>query len=134
VIFVRNNSGSDFQDRYDGIDHVFPDGKLVECSIEAARHIFGYGVEDKTQHMIRLGWAANSGSLKEAYERLDKFEFLQGKIMVQEPIRDTEEDLEPQEPPVTKPEAEVEETQPELRGVVNPPAQNLMSKMASMAA
>jgi hypothetical protein len=101
----------------------------VECSIDAAQHIFGYGVADKTQHMIRLGWAANSGGLEEAYKRLDKFEFLQGRMMVQEPIRDDE----PEEPPVTKPETEDEETDPESRGVVSPPANNLLAKMASMA-
>jgi len=125
MIFVRNNNGSDFQDRYDGVDYVFPEGKLVECPVEAATHIFGYGLEDKTANMIRLGWAANSGGLKEAFERLDKFEFLQGKMMVAEPLRE--------EPPVVNPVDEEEETQPNPREVtVNPPAQNLLAKMASM--
>ena len=130
MIFVRNNSGSDFQDRYDGVDYVFPDGKLVECPVEAAVHIFGYGLENKTQNMIRLGWASNSTNFKEAYDRLDKFEFLQGKMMVAEPRLPDQI-----EPPVVKPEDEDEETDPSLRGVaVNPPANNLLSKMASMAA
>jgi hypothetical protein len=121
MLFVRNNSGSDFSDRFDGIDYHFPNGELVECPELAANHIFGYGAPDKTQHMIRLGWAANSTTLKEAYERLDKFEFLQGRMTVDEPIEER--------PPVVKPEAEEEETSSEPREV----ASNLLSKMAQLA-
>ena len=128
MIFVRNNSGLDFADRYDGVDYDFPDGKLIGCPVEAATHIFGYGLEDKTANMIRLGWAANSGGIKQAFERLDKFEFLQGKMMVQEAL---------EEPPVVNPVEEevVANLPPEPRQEValQPPANNLLSKMASMA-
>jgi len=127
-VFVRNNSGLDFADRYDGQDYEFPQGQLVECPIEAATHIFGYGLADKNPNMIRLGWAANSGGLKDAYARLDKFEFLQGVMQVMEPATEN--------PPVVKPESdedEVTQTRRIPEVAVNPSGASLLSKISSLA-
>lgn len=124
-IFVRNNTSEEFSDRFDGQDYTFPVGELVECPLEAVMHIFGYGLDDKSQNMIRLGWAATSGGLRDAYKKLDKFEFLQGMVVVAEPHK---------EPPVANPEdTEVEQSAPVPQAVaVNPPASSLLSKIAAL--
>lgn len=120
MIFVRNNTGIAFADRYDGVDHVFPVGEMVECSEDAARHIFGYGQPDKTQNMIRLGWAATTGGIAAAYERLAKFEFLQGRIVVEEPMDETIlEHLQ-------------EDPAPKKDNMLNPPANNLLAKIGQL--
>jgi hypothetical protein len=68
-IFVTNMNGVDpkgvidpkvaftHEDRYDGEDFVFPPGERVLISAEAATHMFGRNLVDKTDTLLRLGWA-----------------------------------------------------------------------------
>ena len=105
-IFVRNNSKPDdidakFADRYNGIEYRFPAGELVECPLDAARHIFGYGAPDKTPFLTRLGWARISSGEKDsvasALKRLEKFQFLQGRVVVEEAPKEAVEQPEPED-------------------------------------
>jgi len=74
-IFVTNNGDFDFEDGYAGSRYTFSCKSTVEIPIEAAKHIFGYGEQDKTSHLIRLGWLRMSNEVDRAMEKLNKFSF-----------------------------------------------------------
>jgi hypothetical protein len=82
-IFVVNKNSFDHQDRYDGEDFFFPQGERVTIPIVAAQHMFGLGMQDKTETLIRLGWALE----KDGVKKLANFVFTQG-VMVEAPIDD----------------------------------------------
>jgi hypothetical protein len=54
---VTNTNAFNHEDRYDGEDYVFPEGERVLIPEEAAVHLFGYNVKDKSETLVRLGWA-----------------------------------------------------------------------------
>lgn len=54
---VTNSTDEPIEGRFAGVDYVFPLGEAVALPIMAARHIFGFGMEDKTAAILRLGWA-----------------------------------------------------------------------------
>lgn len=58
------------QGRYDGKDYVFPFEQPVDVHLDVARHIFGFGLDDKTSALNRLGWATRSDMVDAALERL----------------------------------------------------------------
>ena len=74
-IFVTNNSDQDLKDGFGGIFYDFTIGSTIEIPEEAAKHIFGYGEQDKTSHLIRLGWLRMSNEVDRAMEKLNKFSF-----------------------------------------------------------
>lgn len=84
MIGVRNNSKEAILGRYDGRDYEFRPDVTEVVSVEAARHIFGFGMEDKTRAFLRLGWLRNSGAQKEAEARLNEIQFLAVETKVKE--------------------------------------------------
>jgi hypothetical protein len=64
-----------FSARYVGIDYVFRQGEAINLPIEAARHIFGFGEDDKTRALHRLGWLTHTEGLEQALEKLNEIEF-----------------------------------------------------------
>ena len=56
-VYVTNKNDFLHQDRYDGEDYFFPPGETVLLPVDAAVHLFGYGLKDKTEVLVRLGWA-----------------------------------------------------------------------------
>lgn len=56
-IFVTNTNDFDHVDAYDGEEYVFPKGERVMIPEEAAVHFFGRGLKDKSDALVRLGWA-----------------------------------------------------------------------------
>jgi len=70
MIYVTNNSDQDLRDGFGGVFYDFKKGATVEISEEAARHIFGYGKEDKTTYLARLGWIKTANDLQEGLDRL----------------------------------------------------------------
>jgi len=76
---VTNRNSFTLKDRYDGIDYVFKPNESVVIEEEAARHIFGYGVEDKIPFMVRQGWCASSDKTEEGMNKLNKFRFEEGR-------------------------------------------------------
>lgn len=74
-VFVKNGSGADFTGRFDGHDWVIPDGAIVEFPTDAASHILGYGIADKSDLFVRLGWMRSTSEINSAYEKLNKFSF-----------------------------------------------------------
>lgn len=56
-IFVTNKNDFFHTDFYDGNEFSFPPGQKVAIPVEAARHMFGFGNPDKSETLMRLGWA-----------------------------------------------------------------------------
>jgi hypothetical protein len=75
TIYITNNSEKAFKDGFEGKFYEFAVGVPVEVPKEAAVHIFGYGVEDKTPHLARLGWCQSSNDLEESLKIYDLWEF-----------------------------------------------------------
>lgn len=93
MIFVTNRNKFDHFDAYNGTEYHFPPGETVEVDDEAAAHMLGYGRKDKTENLIRLGWAnkldAKKGWVKdeEGVRKLANFTFEAGAF-VKVPLRD----------------------------------------------
>jgi hypothetical protein len=75
TIFVRNNGSETFSDGLDGTVYHFEPGKEVEIPEIAAKHIFGYGDDNKEPYLVRLGWMKMSNQFNLAMERLAQFSF-----------------------------------------------------------
>lgn len=75
MLKVTNNATTDFKDRFNGTDYVFPAGKAVMLGEDAARHIFGFGEADKTATLIRQGWLLRENDRAQAMDRLGQFAF-----------------------------------------------------------
>lgn len=80
-IFVKNENAFDHQDRFDGQDYFFPKGERVTIPVIAAEHMLGLGRQDKTDNLVRLGWANDADGVK----KLANFVFTQG-VMVEAPV------------------------------------------------
>lgn len=75
TLFVRNNGDDGFVDSFDGSTYEIAPGKEVEIPEVAAKHIFGYGDDDKEPYLVRLGWMKMNTDMPVAMERLGKFSF-----------------------------------------------------------
>lgn len=85
-IFVKNNNDFDHFDSYDGTEYHFPPGEEVEVDEIAATHMLGYGRKDKTENLIRLGWANKLGEKgwvrdPEGIKKLANFTFQVGTFV-----------------------------------------------------
>jgi len=74
TVFVTNRSDTALTDGYGGIFYEFLKGKPVEVPVHVAKHVFGYGAEDKEPYLARLGWIRSHSDLNSGIERLSKFE------------------------------------------------------------
>ena len=75
TLFVRNNGDDALVDAFNGTSFEFAPGKEVEIPEIAAKHIFGYGEDDKEPYLVRLGWMKMNTDFPIAMERLGKFSF-----------------------------------------------------------
>jgi hypothetical protein len=64
-----------FRARHFGIDYDFRQDEAVNLPVEAARHIFGFGEDDKSRALHRLGWLTHTEGLEEALAKLENIEF-----------------------------------------------------------
>ena len=55
-VFVTNKNEFQHEDRFDGEDFVFRPGEKVLIPEDAAQHMFGRGMADKSDTLSRLGW------------------------------------------------------------------------------
>ena len=74
-IYVTNNGNTSLEDGWNGERFTFAPGIQVEIPVGAAQHIFGYGVDDKVPHLIRLGWLKMSNEVEAGMKRLAEFSF-----------------------------------------------------------
>ena len=75
TIFVRNNGSNPLVDGFNGVTYNFACGEEVEIPEVAAKHIFGYGDDNKEPYLVRLGWMKMNTDFPIAMERLGKFSF-----------------------------------------------------------
>lgn len=78
TIWVRNNGtakSDTFKDRYDGEDFEIPPGGVLEVPVETATLCLGFGEEDKSRCLRRLGWAISSDRTADGITKLSKFSF-----------------------------------------------------------
>ena len=73
-IFVTNK-GVVTSGRFENVEYVFETNKEIELPLEAAKHIFGYGDDNKEPYFVRLGWLKINTDLPRAKERLADFVF-----------------------------------------------------------
>ena len=72
---VVNNTGKAIKARYDGKDYLFSPGEPTDVHQVAAAHIFGFGLDDKTNAFHRLGWLSATSDYEAALEKLNGIEF-----------------------------------------------------------
>ena len=75
TIFVTNNSDKKLTDGYAGVFYEFKKGETVEIPLDVARHVFGYGEDDKEPYLARLGWVISRNDLEKGLEILSQWEF-----------------------------------------------------------
>ena len=75
TIFVRNNGPHVLNDSFNGVSYAFEPGKEIEVPEVAAKHIFGYGDDNKEPYLVRLGWMKMSNQFNLAMEKLMEFSF-----------------------------------------------------------
>jgi len=74
IVYVTNNSDKDLYAEYNFEGFEFPVGKTVKLSVPAARHMLGYGDDDKEKYLVQLGLIRLHSELEEATERFKKIE------------------------------------------------------------
>ena|ERR1017187_3930508 len=75
MLTVTNGNDFNFAGRFNGIDFSFPSGKTTALPEDAAKHIFGVGLPDKTDVLVRHGWMQTGAGLPAAMSILNKFSF-----------------------------------------------------------
>jgi hypothetical protein len=73
-IFVTNRSDKKLKDGYAGVFYSFPKDETVEIPEDVARHIFGYGDDNKEPYLARLGWIISQNDLEKGMELLSQWE------------------------------------------------------------
>lgn len=74
MIFVTNR-GVPFVGRFENVEYHFHTNQEVQLSEAAAKHIFGYGVDNKEPYFVRLGWMKMNTDLARAKERMQDIMF-----------------------------------------------------------
>jgi hypothetical protein len=64
-----------FSARFHGVEYVFATGEPVTMPLEAARHIFGVGEDNKLPAFHRLGWVTVTAQLESAMKKLKDIKF-----------------------------------------------------------
>ena len=73
-VWVVNKTDKETSSMWNGKVYSFPPGKPVEVPHAVAQNVFGYGLSDKFEFVVRLGWTKDSNDLPQALERLSQFE------------------------------------------------------------
>jgi hypothetical protein len=91
-IFVTNRNDFHHSDRFNGVDFEFPPKERVAIPVEAAVHMFGFNMPDKTEVLTRLGWATKYDPRARTFvddadgvKRLANFVFTKA-VMIEAPI------------------------------------------------
>jgi len=72
LVYVTNHTDKDLYAEYNYVGYEFPIGKTVELTVPAARHMLGYGDEDKEKYLVQLGLIRLHSELEEATEKFKK--------------------------------------------------------------
>ena len=80
MIFVTNKGSQPLVAKYVDQWFEFPPGKSVQIEPYVARHIFGYGDDNKYQYLVRLGWLKMNTDHDKAMARLAEFTFTDAPV------------------------------------------------------
>lgn len=73
---VTNGLAEKIRARFHGQAYEWMPGETVNISLDAAKHIFDFGKEDKSTAFLRLGWInANQPSMEVAFAKLEELDF-----------------------------------------------------------
>lgn len=72
--------------RWNGMDYKFIPGQPLDLPRVVAAHIFGFGAEDKSAALARLGWAQSSDQFPAAMQRLKNITFTNSPALVEAPM------------------------------------------------
>jgi hypothetical protein len=75
VIYVLNKGSHALTDYFDGRAYEFPPNVCIGIPEEVARHIFGYGDDNKIPYLARHGWMKMNTDYDVAMNRLGQFSF-----------------------------------------------------------
>ena len=79
TVYVTNKWDKPLVDEYAFKPYTFPVNESVEIPVEVARHIFGYGSENKESVLARLGFAKTKNDIQSGLEILEKFSITESK-------------------------------------------------------
>lgn len=82
MIIIHNTLDEGISGRFAGVDYDFPPKKDVPCDEDAARHIFGFGDQDKAPALLRLGWIIPGQPRNIAEEKLAKVVFKKAEVLI----------------------------------------------------
>jgi hypothetical protein len=91
-ILVTNTGVISLSDSYEGQTYTFDPGVATPIPEGAARHIFGYGDDNKIRIFDRHGWAQSARDYEQAYKRLAEFRFSGGRIVYDDDVSQVEDD------------------------------------------
>jgi hypothetical protein len=80
MIYVTNRGSQPLVDHFDGQRFEFAPHKTVAIEPVVARHIFGYGDDNKIPYLVRLGWMKMNTDLDKAMSRLKDFSFTDAPV------------------------------------------------------
>jgi transcription initiation factor TFIIIB Brf1 subunit/transcription initiation factor TFIIB len=132
IVYVRNVTEDTLRSRYDGEDFEFAPGVYVQCPIDAARLIFGFGEEDKSRAIQRLGWVSTMNDMPRAIQRLMGFQFHMevpaNAVLQTAPQGETDPDSESDQGEGDG------NTDGDVKHSSLPPSKNLLAKLAAASA
>ena len=73
TVYVTNKNFKPLVVDYGGKDVAFPVNETVEIPLVAARHIFGYGDDNKEPYLASLGLCLTANELPDGLKRLANF-------------------------------------------------------------
>ena len=74
-VWVVNKTDQELSVQWNGVAYRIPVSAPTEISHDVAQNVLGYGLNEKFEFVVRLGWTKNSTDLPQALERLAKVEF-----------------------------------------------------------
>lgn len=74
LVYVTNPLHRDLYGEYNFVGYTFPVGKTVEVPLAAAKHILGYGDDDKEKYLVQLGLIRLHSELEEVAEKFQKLQ------------------------------------------------------------
>lgn len=83
-IRVTNTLAETIRSKFDGQDYVFKPNEPEDIHFVLAKHIFGFGEDDKSRALARLGWMQSSEQLPRALEKLASVKFSAAPALVEE--------------------------------------------------
>jgi hypothetical protein len=72
---VKSNFPKNFKGKFHGIEYAWKLGDTINMPVEAAEHIFGFGLEDKTRALHRAGFVNTMEDIEAGMAKLALFSF-----------------------------------------------------------